>query len=599
MRPIDRFVGALFRQSGDELLLETGKPGRVRVGNEEKILLAQDVRTDQIELLLRDVIPSDVQRTFRHDGEVAFPYRSPSGPVVVRAKRTGDKLAVTVRPYAIPGQRVVERMSPPPPPSGFGSNFGHIRSQPIAAIELAPVQAISPPTSSFSPPPFSASTEPSQNRKFPIRSADSGPIELDLSTGSLPHVSESEMLELSSKDIVVDRSPSGAPVGALASSSSEGSKSSRTSSAMTKVRNKIDPILIALIEQKGSDLHLTAGLQPRIRKDGDIGLLPGHTEVLESHTIEAWLMEIAPEKSRAKFKESNDADYAYELPGLARIRVNAFRDRRGVGGVFRVIPATVLTAEQLRLPKAVLELCTLPKGLVVVTGPTGSGKSTTLAGMIDYINKTRAEHVITIEDPVEFVHLPQKCLVNQREVHTDTESFSSGLRAALREDPDIILVGEMRDLETISVAVETAETGHLVFGTLHTTTAVSTVDRIIDSFPTDRQAQIRVMLASALKGVIAQTLLKKKGGGRVAALEVLLSVPAVANLVREGKTFQIPSIMQTGKAQGMQTLNDALHNLVHEGLVEAEEALSSSMARNELKALLDKSERATPMSRSA
>jgi twitching motility protein PilT len=233
---------------------------------------------------------------------------------------------------------------------------------------------------------------------------------------------------------------------------------------------------------------------------------------------------------------------------------------------------------------------------VLVTGPTGSGKSTTLAAMIDYINKTRSEHVITIEDPVEFVHQPHKCLVNQREVHSDTESFSSGLRAALREDPDIILVGELRDLETISIAVETAETGHLVFGTLHTTTAVSTIDRIIDSFPADRQAQIRVMLSSALKGVIAQTLLRRIGGGRVAALEVLLSVPAVANLIREGKTFQIPSIMQTGKALGMQTLNDALFALVQEGSVTSEEALSASMARAELKALI---ERGQSMQRSA
>jgi len=257
-----------------------------------------------------------------------------------------------------------------------------------------------------------------------------------------------------------------------------------------------------------------------------------------------------------------------------------------MGGVFRIIPAKMTTAEQLGLSPAILGLCDLSKGLVVVTGPTGSGKSTTLCGMVNYINTRREDHIITIEDPIEFVHDNYKCLVNQREVHNHTESFKDALRAALREDPDILLVGEMRDLETISIAIETAETGHLVFGTLHTTTAASTVDRIIDQFPADRQQQIRVMLSESLKGVIAQTLLPKKGGGRVAALEVLIVTPAISNLIREGKTFQIPSAMQTGRTHGMVMLNDSLFEHVQNGTVEPLDAYIRAVDKPGFEAML-------------
>jgi twitching motility protein PilT len=355
-------------------------------------------------------------------------------------------------------------------------------------------------------------------------------------------------------------------------------------------RKQIDPLLQVLVKHKGSDLHITASMHPRMRKDGDIQLLPGfEQQQLSGDAIRAMLMEIAPQVARDRFEQTNDADYAYEIPGLARFRVNTFKDRKGVSGVLRVIPSKILTAADLGLPQAVLDLCTLHKGLVVVTGPTGSGKSTTLAAMVDWINKNRNDHIITIEDPVEFVHDTQKCLVNQREVHADTKSFSAALRAALREDPDIVLVGEMRDLETISIAIETAETGHLVFGTLHTTTAASTVDRIIDQFPADRQDQIRVMLSESLRGVVAQTLCKKQGGGRVAALEILICNTAIANLIREGKTFQIPSMMQTQKSLGMQTLNDALFALVRDGKVSADDAFSKSIDRAGFKLMLDKS----------
>ncbi len=333
----------------------------------------------------------------------------------------------------------------------------------------------------------------------------------------------------------------------------------------------LDALLLRMLQKKASDVHLSSGTRPVFRVHGDMESQESEP-VLESAEVENILAPIFPEVNRTEFLERNDTDFAYEIPDVARFRVNVFRDRHGVGAVFRQIPIEILTAQQLNLPEAVIRLGDLSKGLVLVTGPTGSGKSTTLAAIIDYVNETRTDHIITIEDPVEFVHRNKKCLVNQREVRSHTRSFKDALRAALREDPDIVMVGEMRDLETIAIAIETAETGHLVFGTLHTTTATSTVDRIVDQFPADRQQQIRTMLADSLKGVVAQTLLKKIGGGRVAALEILLTNNAVANLIRDGKTFQLPSILQTSKAQGMRLLNDSLLELVKKGVVEPREA---------------------------
>jgi twitching motility protein PilT len=348
----------------------------------------------------------------------------------------------------------------------------------------------------------------------------------------------------------------------------------------------IDQLFHSMVSQGASDLHICVGSAPMIRKDGHMQPLTPDAPPTTAQEIVQLLAPIMPEKNRKEYAERHDTDFAYEITGLARFRSNIFADRRGPGAVFRVIPSKILTAEQLNLSPHVMQLCGLSKGLVLVTGPTGSGKSTTLCAMIDHVNKTRQDHIITIEDPIEFVHPNQKCLINQREVHTHTDSFKDALRAALREDPDIILVGELRDLETVAIAIETAETGHLVFGTLHTTTAASTVDRVIDQFPSDRQAQIRIMLSESLKGVIAQTLCRKIGGGRIAALEVLLVTGAVANLIREGKTFQIPSIMQVNKAIGMVSLNDALFDLVQKKLVMPDEALSKAVDKNAFEALL-------------
>ncbi len=344
----------------------------------------------------------------------------------------------------------------------------------------------------------------------------------------------------------------------------------------------IEYYLRLMIEKKSSDLHMSSEAPALARISGDVQALDGD-RIISTSELHGILMEIIPDENREQFEKTNDADFAYAIPGLARFRANYFMDRNGIGAVFRQIPYEILSHEQLGIPKEVLNLCWLSKGLVLVTGPTGSGKSTTLATLIDYINQNRNDHIITIEDPIEFVHQNKKCLVNQREIGKHTKSFKSALKAALREDPDIVLVGEMRDLETIAIAVETAETGHLVFGTLHTSTAPSTVDRIIDQFPAEQQAQIRVMLAESLKGVISQVLCKKKEKGRAAAYEILMGNSAVSNLIREGKTNQLKSIMQTGKKEGMLTMNDSLVALVKSGTVDAKEAYVKAVDKTGLK----------------
>jgi twitching motility protein PilT len=343
-------------------------------------------------------------------------------------------------------------------------------------------------------------------------------------------------------------------------------------------------LLRLLVQRKASDLHVCTGSPPMIRVDGEIEHLTGRPAMTPAES-ERLLLSIAPAPNREEFAERHDTDFAYEIPGVARYRCNLFRDRKGAGGVFRMIPSKIMTAEDMALPKELLDVCHLPKGLVLVTGPTGSGKSTTLCALVDYVNRERSDHIITIEDPLEFVHENKKCLVNQRQVGLHTSSFRDALRAALREDPDIVLVGELRDLETMAIAIETAETGHLVFGTLHTSSASSTVDRIINQFPADRQQQVRTMLAESLRAVVSQVLCRKIGGGRVAALEILIGTPPVCNLIREAKTFQIPSLMQTGRKHGMAMMNDSLLDLVKRGLVAPEEAFAKTVDKAGLLAL--------------
>jgi twitching motility protein PilT len=348
---------------------------------------------------------------------------------------------------------------------------------------------------------------------------------------------------------------------------------------------KIDAFFKLMNEQGASDLHLVAGQPPMLRITGDIERVK--YKVLDNDDLRSMIYEITPEDKVKVFEETGDVDFGYEIPGLARYRANYFMQRNGIGAVFREIPSTILTAEQLGLPAVVSKLASLPRGLILVTGPTGSGKSTTLAAIIDQANRTRKDHIITVEDPIEFVHKSESCVVNHREVGTHTESFSSALRGALREDPDIILVGEMRDLETISLAVEAASTGHLVFATLHTTSAHKTVDRIIEVFPAHQQEQIRSTLSDGLRAIIAQVLFKRiDRKGRCVALEILIATPAVRNLIREAKTYQIPGMVQTGKKYGMQLLDDAIMKLLNKGWISADEAYAKANDKAKFRPML-------------
>ena len=322
----------------------------------------------------------------------------------------------------------------------------------------------------------------------------------------------------------------------------------------------ITELLAFSVQQGASDLHLSAGLPPMIRVDGDIRRV--NVPPQDHPEVQALIYDIMNDRQRKDFEEFLETDFSFDVPNIARFRVNAFNQNRGAGAVFRAIPSEVLTMEDLGMGQVFRDISLLPRGLVLVTGPTGSGKSTTLAAMVDYVNDNRYDHILTIEDPIEFVHKSKSCLVNQREVHRDTMGFSEALRSALREDPDIILVGEMRDLETIRLALTAAETGHLVFGTLHTTSAAKTIDRVIDVFPADEKAMVRSMLSESLQAVISQTLLKRKSGGRVAAHEIMRGTSAIRNLIREGKVAQMYSAIQTGQAVGMQTMDQCLANLV-------------------------------------
>jgi twitching motility protein PilT len=328
------------------------------------------------------------------------------------------------------------------------------------------------------------------------------------------------------------------------------------------------------VKNNASDLHLSAGLPPMIRVDGDIRRI--NVPALDHKGVHNMIYDIMNDKQRKDYEEFLETDFSFEIPGLARFRVNAFNQQRGAGAVFRTIPSKILTMEQLGCPAVFKDVSDQARGVVLVTGPTGSGKSTTLAAMVDYINDNKSEHILTIEDPIEFVHESKKCLVNQREVHRDTLGFNEALRSALREDPDIILVGEMRDLETIRLALTAAETGHLVFGTLHTSSASKTIDRIVDVFPAAEKDMVRAMLSESLRAVISQTLLKKIGGGRIAAHEILIGTPAIRNLIRENKIAQMYSAIQTGQQLGMQTLDQNLQDLLNKGLISKDEAMKKA-----------------------
>ncbi|HVH66767.1 MAG TPA: type IV pilus twitching motility protein PilT [Gemmatimonadales bacterium] len=519
---IDPFVDVLLRERGEQLYLLPDEPVTMLKDGKPRKVTRQPLTDQHIYALLVEVAPSESADHIDRMAETEFEYIADRGMVRVRIVPDMGRLTAVVAPLLGGATGAA-----PPPPA----------AQRAPAVVGAPASA---PAAAKPPPP-----------PRPMVIAAAPMVDSPAQPGP--------------------EAPAGLPVDFAAPQ-------------YKAAERALGELLKGLVQSNSSDLHLRVGEPPIFRTHGE--MKRQSAAQLPAEQLEMMLLAVMPERNRGQWKETGDSDFAYEIAKLARFRVNAARDRRGPLAVFRVIPAQVVTAEQLGISKEVQQLCYLTKGLVLVTGPTGSGKSTTLCALIDLINRTRTDHIITIEDPIEFVHENKKCVITQRQVGVHTESFKSALRAALREDPDIVLVGELRDLETIAIAIETAETGHLVFGTLHTTTAASTVDRIIDQFPADRQSQIRVMLSESLRGVISQTLCKRTSGGRVAAREILLTTPAISNLIREGKTFQIPSIIQTSKQLGMVTLNDALLELVEKKEISPDEAYMKSVEKAGLTASL-------------
>ena len=527
---LDPFVDVLLREHGDQLYLLPDEPVTLVKDGKPRKVSKQPLTDQHIYALLVEVAPSESADHIDNGTETEFEYIADRGMVRVRIVPEMGRLTAVVSPKERSAPAEAVAAAPPAP-------------APAPAAQRAPAAAAGAAAPAGSKPPRgAASTAPA---------AAPPPVEAPAPRSAA--------------------APPGLPADFAAAQ-------------YQAAERTLGDLLRALVQSKSSDLHLRVGEPPLFRTHGEMARQSAGP--VTTQQLELMLLAIMPERNRTEWKDTGDSDFAYEIAGLARFRVNAARDRKGPLAVFRVIPAQVVSVEQLGITKEVQQLCFLTKGLVLVTGPTGSGKSTTLCALVDLVNRMRTDHIITIEDPIEFVHENKKCLITQRQVGVHTDSFRSALRAALREDPDIVLVGEMRDLETVAIAIETAETGHLVFGTLHTTTASSTVDRMIDQFPADRQSQIRVMLSESLKGVISQTLCKRVSGGRVAAREILLTTPAVSNLIREGKTFQIPSIMQTSKQLGMVTLNDALIDLVEKKEISPDEAYMKSVEKTGLQASL-------------
>src|SRR5437899_831389 len=524
---LDPFVDVLLREHGDQLYLLPDEPVTLVKDGKPRKVSKQPLTDQHIYALLVEVAPSESANHIDTGTETEFEYVADRGMVRVRIVPEMGRLTAVVSPKERSAPAEAVAAAPPAPAAQRAPAVAGGAAAPAPSKPPRGVAVPAPPVEAVAPRPATAPAAPAAPAGLPA----------DFAAGQYQ-----------------------------------------------AAERTLGDLLRALVQSKSSDLHLRVAEPPLFRTHGEMTRQSGGP--LTINQLELMLLAIMPERNRTEWKETGDSDFAYEIAGLARFRVNAARDRKGPLAVFRVIPAQVVSVEQLGMTKEVQQLCFLTKGLVLVTGPTGSGKSTTLCGLVDLVNRMRTDHIITIEDPIEFVHENKKCLITQRQVGVHTDSFKSALRAALREDPDIVLVGEMRDLETIAIAIETAETGHLVFGTLHTTTASSTVDRIIDQFPADRQAQIRVMLSESLKGVVSQTLCKRLSGGRVAAREILLTTPAVSNLIREGKTFQIPSIMQTSKQLGMVTLNDALLELVDKKEISADEAYMKSVEKAGLQASL-------------
>ena len=543
----DFYSQQLKRQNASKIEVASGKPIRFSLPQGDREANAA-ISHAQVMQLVEEISTPEGFRKLPMSGEasLSYPPRNPEIKLYIKILDE-QNWRVSITPYANP-----KAFNVAPPPAAAVGRYGSTGN--TAAVMENPVDS---PAAKPEPRAFAPAPDITQTAKQILPSS--------------PSQTPASVIQPEARASEVAKTPAPSP-------------KVEPDRQLSSTEPKLNAYLRKMIEVGASDLHMTSGMPPLVRLHGEMKPLDGDI-ALSNETLSEILLEVIPEQNAEQFQNNWDTDFAHAIEGLARFRANYFMDQTGIGAVFRQIPFEILTPEQLGLPEQVLDLCWLSKGLVLVTGPTGSGKSTTLASMIDYINRNRSDHIITIEDPVEFVHPNKKCLVNQREVGSHTKSFKNALKAALREDPDIVLVGEMRDLETISIAIETAETGHLVFGTLHTTTAPSTVDRIIDQFPADRQSQIRTMLAESLKGVVAQVLCKKKEKGRAAAYEILIANSAISNNIREGKTHQLKSIMQTAKKEGMCTMNDSLLELVVSGKVDAKEAYIKSVDKQGLKAM--------------
>ena len=560
MAQLDRLLSAMIANKAQALILDEGEPAKMELPGGARPVTKSPLTAPQVVGLLKEIAPADVGRQLDSQRQGTFTYTSSDGTFSVSAAQEGGKWRARLTTAAT--DPVPTEPAGYDPLSAFQTTASFMTPLDMPRVVPTPAAAAAPVASPPSPIPAMTLTPASAAAKVappPIRPTA---FETTPAPSSPPSAAPS--------------APSAAPRSLDTVHAFAGSDTARA---------EIEQLLRTTVERGASDLHLRCGEPPIIRLHGEMHRLEGQAP-LENDRLEMMLRSIMPERNRLEYAESNDTDYAHEIPGCARFRANALKDRLGAAAVFRQIPSQVVNVDQMGITPEVQQLCYLTKGLVLVTGPTGSGKSTTLCALIDMVNRVRNDHVITIEDPIEFVHPNKNCIITQRQVGVHTKSFKSALRAALREDPDIILVGELRDLETVSIAIETAETGHLVFGTLHTTTAPGTIDRIIDQFPADRQEQIRVMLADSLKGVISQTLCKKIGGGRVAAREILLSIPSVSNLIREAKTFQINSIIQTSRRLGMVTLSDALIEHVDAGTVEPKEAYMKAVDKLNFMAML-------------
>ncbi|HYI01059.1 type IV pilus twitching motility protein PilT [Hyalangium sp.] len=670
MARLDAIIEKLFKDSGQELLIQTGGGVNMRTPTGLLPVLKQNLTTQQILGAIAELLPAEQRTAFPPEGTTAFPYAAPAGQVQVTLELLQGYVKVSLVPFAqLPSPFEEEKLELASPhemldlvaqavdpvlisqdlpdayelelelsgPGGFNTPIPKAPpappapvSAPVPVLPVAPVAR--PVAETPAPVPHATLAEvpavaephvpaaPVAPAAPPVRAAPARPLTLaPVPAPTAPAASVAPAAPMGPSTLppvpvpaapaaaaapsthvpatpLVPAVPTGpvtqppvltvAPAAPVLAPVAPGPSVEEVQDPRKLAESQMLALMKAMLARDASDLHLTSETLPHMRIDGDMVAIEDYG-VVTHEKLKAMIFSIAPEKNRKQWEEFHDTDFAYET-SAARFRVNVFEDRKGIGAVLRQIPNKIRTAEEIGLSRHVLDLCFLTKGLVLVTGPTGSGKSTTLAALIDYVNRHREDHIITVEDPIEFVHRNKSCLVNQREVGVHTHSFKNALRAALREDPDVVLVGEMRDLETIATAIETAETGHLVFGTLHTNTAASTVERIIDQFPADRQPQIRMMLSESLKGVIAQSLCKRIGGGRVAAQEVLLCTGSVSNLIREGKAFQIPSVMQTSRGQGMVTLNDSLLELVKKKVIEPNEALSKSVARSEMRAMLER-----------